>query len=78
MSKREVALVTGASMGIGKELAKLFAVDGRDLVLVARSEDKLQSLARELEDAHEITTHVVPADLTDPAAPAKIFASLEG
>ena len=77
MSGREVALITGASMGIGKELAEIFAADGRDLVLVARSEDKLQSLGKELESAHGITAHVVPADLTDPAAPANIFAALE-
>jgi short-subunit dehydrogenase len=77
MSGREVALITGASMGIGKELAEIFAADGRDLVLVARSEDKLQSLGKELESAHGITAHVVPADLTDPSAPANIFAALE-
>jgi len=56
MSEREVALITGASMGIGKELAKIFAADGRDLVLVARSEDKLQSLARELEGENGMRT----------------------
>ena len=77
MSEREVALITGASMGIGKELAKIFAADGRDLVLVARSEGKLRSLGQELESAHGIKAHVVPADLTDPGAPAAIFASLE-
>ena len=76
MSGREVALITGASMGIGKELAQIFAADGRDVVLVARSEDKLQSLAQQLEAAHGITAHVVPSDLTDPAAPAAIFASV--
>jgi len=77
MSGREVALVTGASLGIGKELAKIFAANGHDVVLVARSEDKLQSLARELEGAHGITAHVIPADLTDPSAPADIFAQLQ-
>ena len=78
MSGRDVALITGASMGIGKELAKIFAADGHDLVLVARSEDTLRTLGQELEDAHGITAHVVPADLTDPSAPASIFASVEG
>ena len=77
MSGREVALITGASMGIGKELAKVFAADGRDVVLVARSEDKLRALGNELESAHGITAHVVPADLTDPTAPASIFAAIE-
>ncbi len=77
MSGREVALITGASMGIGKELAKIFAADGRDLVLVARSEDKLQSLADELSSAHGITARVIPADLTNPEAPEAIFASLQ-
>ena len=56
MSAREVALITGASMGIGRELAKIFAADGHDLVLVARSEDKLRSLGGELESAHGITS----------------------
>jgi len=62
MDGRETALITGASMGIGKELAKIFASGGRDLVLVARREDKLQNLAQELESAHGIRAHVVPAD----------------
>lgn len=76
MGQKEVALITGASMGIGKELSKIFAAAGCDLVLVARSEDKLRSLAQELEGAHGITAHVVPADLADPSSPANIFASL--
>lgn len=77
MDRRETALITGASMGIGRELAKIFASDGRDLVLVARSEDKLQSLASELENEHGIVARVVPADLTDPESPARIFAALQ-
>jgi short-subunit dehydrogenase len=76
MNAREIALITGASMGIGKELAKIFAADGRDLVLVARSEDKLRALAQQLEAAHGITAHVLPVDLATRSAPADIFASL--
>lgn len=78
MTTREVALITGASMGIGVELAKLFAADGHDVVLVARTEDKLRSLAQELETAHGITAHVVPSDLSNPSAPAELFEALEG
>ncbi|MFZ1864971.1 MAG: SDR family oxidoreductase [Polyangiales bacterium] len=77
MTPREVALITGASMGIGAELAKLFATDGHDVVLVARSEDKLRSLAQELETAHGIEAHVLASDLSNPAAPAELFAELQ-
>jgi short-subunit dehydrogenase len=77
MTTREVALITGASMGIGAELAKLFAADGHDVVLVARTEDKLRSLAEELETAHGITAHVVPSDLSNPSAPTELFEELE-
>lgn len=65
------ALVTGASSGIGLELARCLASDGYDLVLVARSGDKLQSLADELGGAR-----VLVADLADPAAPAKVAAEV--
>jgi NAD(P)-dependent dehydrogenase (short-subunit alcohol dehydrogenase family) len=76
MTAKKVALITGASMGIGAELAKLFAADAVDVVLVARSEDKLQDLAQELETAHGIRAHVVASDLSDPEAPAQLFAAL--
>jgi uncharacterized protein len=67
------ALITGASSGIGLELARLFAKDGIDLVLVARSTDKLQRLASELENAHSIRAAVFPCDLSLPGAPDDLF-----
>lgn len=72
----ETALITGASSGIGLELAKLFAADGSNLVLVARSQDKLDSLAEELRRDHGVEVLVLPKDLTDPAAPQAIFDQL--
>src|SRR2546428_6054838 len=69
-------LITGASSGIGLELAKLFARDGHDVVLVARSADKLKQLAGELGSAHGVRATVIPADLADPAAPEEIFRTL--
>jgi short-subunit dehydrogenase len=62
----EWALVTGASSGIGLEFARALARDGVSCVLTARREDRLQSLARELEQAHGVATRVVVADLADP------------
>ena len=73
MTARQTALVTGASAGLGKELASLFAKDNHDLVLVARSESKLRTLAGDLARVNGITAHVIPADLKDPAAPSRIF-----
>lgn len=64
--------MTGASAGIGKELASLFAADGHDLVLVARSSAKLEALAADLTKAHGVTAHAIAADLADPSAPAKV------
>ncbi|QDU88174.1 Fatty acyl-CoA reductase [Pirellulimonas nuda] len=69
----EVTLITGASSGIGLELAKLFAADGANLVLVARSEGKLHDLAGQLHAEHGVESLVVPADLADAAAPRSIF-----
>lgn len=70
------ALVTGASMGIGLELARLFARHGHSLVLVARSEDKLNELARALTASGSGRVTVCPADLTDALAPSLIAAKL--
>ncbi|MDT5270976.1 MAG: uncharacterized protein QOH49_3162 [Acidobacteriota bacterium] len=70
------ALVTGASGGIGEELARLFAADGHDLVLVARSGDKLARLAEELKEKHGVAARVLAADLARPEAPREIFEEL--
>lgn len=69
MTVNNVALITGASSGIGLEFAKLLAADGHDLVLVARREDRLEALKQELEEHHQVTIHVLAQDLADPAAP---------
>jgi short-subunit dehydrogenase len=55
-----VAQVTGASGGLGYDYAKLLAADGHDLVLVARSEDKLEEIKKELEAKHGVNVKVIP------------------
>ena len=62
---RPVALVTGASSGIGEHLARQLAQRGHDLVLVARDHGRLEALAKELEGAFGATAQVLRADLTD-------------
>ncbi|NEP63086.1 MAG: SDR family oxidoreductase [Symploca sp. SIO2G7] len=71
------ALVTGASSGIGAELARLHAAKGGNLVLVARREAALNQLKSELEKAYSITATVITADLAQPDAAEKIFAATE-
>jgi short-subunit dehydrogenase len=72
------ALITGASSGIGLELARLFARDGWNLVLVARTEARLRELGAVFEREHNIKATVVAADLADAAAPSRIAAALGG
>ena len=63
-TRAPVALVTGASSGIGESLAQCFAASGHDLVLVARSGGKLESLAAELSALHGVKAWVEPCDLS--------------
>ena len=74
----ETVLVTGASSGIGLELAKCFAADKSNLILVARNTAALESLAAELRREHKIEVHVITADLSKADAPASIFSELQG
>lgn len=77
MNTSPTALITGASGGIGYELAKLFARDNYNLVLVARSTDKLAQLAAELEKAYKIRATVVTADLAQSRGPDQVFAATQ-
>jgi short-subunit dehydrogenase len=80
MAAREgpkTALITGASVGIGYELAKLFARDGYNLILVSRDEAKLKDVAAELESSYECRVAVLPKDLTVARAPDEVFEQLQ-
>jgi uncharacterized protein len=63
-----VALITGASSGIGLELAKCFARDGHDLLLVAENKKKLKDTAQRLQRIYNVHVTAIDADLSDPAS----------
>lgn len=69
----KTALITGASSGIGKEFARIHAEKGGDLVVIARSMDKLQELKKELEQKHSVQVYVIQKDLTQPDASREVF-----
>ncbi|MEZ5016964.1 MAG: SDR family oxidoreductase [Flavipsychrobacter sp.] len=71
MSK--TALITGASSGIGEELARIHADAGDNLVIVARSENKLYALKKELEATYDIKVMYLVKDLTQPTAPKEVY-----
>lgn len=71
--QRPTALVTGASGGIGLELARLLAKGGHDLILVARNEAKLKELAQYLGGMYHGRVEIIPGDLTDPELPEALM-----
>jgi len=71
-NSRKVALITGASAGLGAAFARAYARNDHDLVLVARRRDRLEALALELKEEYDSNSLVIVADLCDPAAPEAI------
>ena len=69
MSKK-IILITGASSGIGRDLATLLAQGGCDVILVARSQEALGQIAADLSARYKVTTTVMPMDLSEPDASA--------
>lgn len=76
-NKNKAALITGASSGIGKALAGEFAQDGYDLVLAARSVDKMQALADALQQRHKVRVTVIGADLQTRDGAQKLHADIQ-
>jgi short-subunit dehydrogenase len=76
--KSKTVLITGASVGIGYELARVFAREGYALVLVSRDRDALQRVAEELSRGCKTASKIISKDLSLPSAPREIFEELEG
>ena len=74
---KKVALITGASSGLGKELARIHAARGGDLVIVARSVDRLNDLKTELEQKFGVSVYVLPKDLSKVDAAEEIYDELK-
>ncbi|MBI5542380.1 MAG: SDR family oxidoreductase [Deltaproteobacteria bacterium] len=70
-------LITGASSGIGADLARVFARHQRDLIRVARSKERLEGLAQELSERHKIRAQVCAVDLTEPGAAERLYRELQ-
>src|ERR1700749_2843892 len=72
MPEKPLAVITGASSGIGATFARKLAARGYDLLLIARREDRLSALASELAETHHVSTDVMAADLIDDAGRERV------
>ncbi|MFW6019343.1 MAG: SDR family NAD(P)-dependent oxidoreductase [Bacteroidales bacterium] len=72
-SEKQTALVTGASGGIGKEFARLLAIKGYNLILVARSKDKLEELQKTWREEFQIEIYIFPTDLANKKQLSQLF-----
>lgn len=72
------ALITGATKGIGRALARELARRGADLILVARSEPDLRQVAGDIRSRHDVTVHTIAADLGTPGGTDRLLAELDG
>jgi short-subunit dehydrogenase len=77
-SSGKTALITGASEGLGRDLAELFARDGHGLVLVARNESRLNELAGKLREEFGVTAEVIAEDLSVPGAAQRVMDRVGG
>jgi short-subunit dehydrogenase len=78
VSERPTALITGASSGFGVEFTRLFAADGYDVVMAARSDDAMQTVASEVRECHGVDIDVIAIDLAKRGASADLASQLLG
>lgn len=78
LASRPLALITGASSGIGEAFARALAARGYNLVLVARREDRLKVLSAEVERDFAVEAHVLPVDLSELGAAERVLAAVNG
>ncbi len=75
--KNKTALITGASYGIGEAYARRLAAEGANLILTARSADRLEALAEGLRSQFSVAVTLIKSDLADPSAPQKLFEAVQ-